>query len=132
MRRHVFFVMSSQLCSDLQTNDEHSIMRSNFAIKNLFFVFLAQKNYQQKQGNDIPTIILNLLKRDKVTWTKRIQYGISNCAKNKVKTRPYSIGLLIQKRIGSSAFDEQKVKNIAIKYRLQSIFSNPVLTEPGG
>ena len=36
-------------------------MRSNFAIKNLFF--LAQKQiYQQKQDNDTPTIILNLLK----------------------------------------------------------------------
>ena len=43
--------------------------------------------------------------------------------KKKVKTRPYS--MLIQKSKGSSAFDEQKVKNIAIKYRLQSIFCNP-------
>ena len=33
----------------------------------------------------------------------------------KVKTRPYS--MLIQKSNGSSAFDEQKVKNIAIEYR---------------
>ena len=41
--------------------------------------------------------------------------------KKKVKTRPYSI--LIQKSKGSSAFDEQKVKNI--EYRLQSIFPNP-------
>ena len=41
----------------------------------------------------------------------------------KVKTRPYLI--LIQKSKGSRAFDEQKVKNIAIEYRLQSIFSNP-------
>ena len=38
---------------------------------------------------------------------------------------PYSI--LIQKSEGSSAFDEQKVKNIAIEYRLQSIFPNPGL-----
>ena len=36
-------------------------MRSNFAITNPFF-FLEKKNYQQEQGNDIPTIILNLLK----------------------------------------------------------------------
>ena len=43
----------------------------------------------------------------------------------KVKTRPYSI--LIQKSKGSSAFDEQKVKNIAIEYRLQLIFPNPKL-----
>ena len=43
--------------------------------------------------------------------------------KKKVKTRPYSI--LIQKSKGCSAFDEQKVKNIAIEYRLQSIFPNP-------
>ena len=38
------------------------LMRSKFAIKNFFLCvfFLAQKkNYQQKQGNDIPTIILN-------------------------------------------------------------------------
>ena len=33
--------------------------------------------------------------------------------------------MLIQKSKGSSAFDEQKVKNIAIEYRLQSIFPNP-------
>ena len=68
-------------------------MRSNFANKNL---------YQQKQGNDILTMILHL-KWDKVIWTKRIEYGISNCAKKKVKTRPYSI--LIQKSKGSRAFD---------------------------
>ena len=43
--------------------------------------------------------------------------------KKKVKTRPYSI--FIQKWKGSSAFDEQKVKNIAIEYWLQSIFPNP-------
>ena len=45
----------------------------------------------------------------------RIEYGISNCAEKKVKTRPYSI--LIQKSKDSSAFDEQKVKNIPIAYR---------------
>ena len=28
-------------------------MRTNFAIKNLFFAFLAHKIYQQKQGNGI-------------------------------------------------------------------------------
>ena len=33
--------------------------------------------------------------------------------------------MLIQKSEGSSAFDEQKVKNIAMEYRLQSIFPNP-------
>ena len=44
----------------------------------------------------------------------------------KVKTRPYSIMVLVQKSKGSSAFNEQKVKNIAIEYRLQSIFPNPV------
>ena len=44
-------------------------------------------------------------------------------APKKAKTRPYSI--LIQKSKGSSAFNEQKVKNIAIKYRLSSIFPNP-------
>ena len=43
--------------------------------------------------------------------------------KKKVKKRPYSI--LIQKSKGSSGLDEQKVKNIAIEYRLQSIFPNP-------
>ena len=42
--------------------------------------------------------------------------------KKKVKTRPYSI--LIKKSKGSSAFNEQKVKKIAIEYRLQSIFPN--------
>ena len=46
--------------------------------------------------------------------------------KKKVKTRPYSI--LIEKSKGSSAFDEQKVKNIKIEYRLQSIFPNPELS----
>ena len=46
--------------------------------------------------------------------------------KKKVKITPYSI--LIQKSKGSSAFDEQKVKNIAIEYRLPSIFPNPGLT----
>ena len=56
-----------------------------------------------------------------ITW-KRIEYRISNCAKKKVKTGPYSI--LIQKSKGSGAFDEQKGKNIAIKYRLQLIFPN--------
>ena len=41
-------------------------MRSNsIAIKNLF-LFGTKKTYHQKQDNDIPTIILNLLKRDKV------------------------------------------------------------------
>ena len=74
-------------------------------------------------SNDIPTIILTLLKRDKATWTKRIEYRISNCAEKKIKTRPYST--LIQKSKDSSAFDEYKVKNIAIEYRLQSIFPNP-------
>ena len=39
--------------------------------------------------------------------------------KKKVKTRPYSI--LIQNSKGSSAFDEQNVKNIAIEYRLASV-----------
>ena len=59
-------------------------MQSNSAIKNLFFaLFSTKKIYQQKQGNDIRTIILNLLKRDKVTWTKRIEYGISNCIEKK-------------------------------------------------
>ena len=35
--------------------------------------------------------------------------------------------VLIQKSTGksSSAIDEQRVKNIAIEYRLQSIFPNP-------
>ena len=47
--------------------------------------------------------------------------------KKKVKTRSYSI--LIQKSKGSNAFDEQKVKNIAIEYRLQSIFPNPARNE---
>ena len=56
-------MMSSLSCGNLQTNDGHiKYMRDNFAIKNLFF-FGTKKNYQQKQGNDdIPTIILNLLK----------------------------------------------------------------------
>ena len=54
---------------------------------------------------------------------KRIENAISNCAEKIVKTRPYSI--LIQKSKGSSAFNEQKVKLIAIEYRLQSIFPNP-------
>ena len=43
--------------------------------------------------------------------------------RKKVKTRPYSI--LIQKSKGSSAFVKQKVKSIAIEYRLQSIFPSP-------
>ena len=43
----------------------------------------------------------------------------------KVKKRPYLI--LIQKSKSSSAFDEQKVKNITIEYRLQSIFPDPGL-----
>ena len=43
----------------------------------------------------------------------------------KSKDKAYSI--LIQKSKGSSAFDEQKVKNI--EYRLQSIFPNPELAE---
>ena len=41
------------------------LMRSNCAIKTIFFwcFYLAQKKiYQQEQDNDIPTIILNLLK----------------------------------------------------------------------
>ena len=49
-------------------------------------------------------------------------------APKKSKDKAYSI--LIQKSKGSSAFDEQKVKNIAIKYRLISIFSNPAPTLP--
>ena len=40
--------------------------------------------------------------------------------KKKVKAKSHSI--LIQKSKDSSAFDEQKVKNIAIEYQLQSIF----------
>ena len=38
--------------------------------------------------------------------------------KKKIKDKAYSI--LIQKSKGSSAFDEQKVKNIAIEYRFFS------------
>ena len=33
--------------------------------------------------------------------------------------------MLIQKSKGSCTFDKQKVKNIAIEYRLQLIFPNP-------
>ena len=33
--------------------------------------------------------------------------------------------ILIQKSKNSSAFDKQKIKNIAIEYRLQSILPNP-------
>ena len=90
-------------------------------------LFLAhkKKKLSAKQGNDIPTIILTLLKWDKATWTKRIDYRISICAEKIVKTRPYST--LIQKSKGSSTFDEYKVENIAIEYRLQSIFPNPGL-----
>ena len=43
--------------------------------------------------------------------------------RKKRKDKAYST--LIQKSKGSIAFDEQKVKNIAIEYRLQSIFPNP-------
>ena len=97
-------------------------MRSNFAIKKSFFCFLGTKKiYQHKQGNDRLTIILNLLERDELTWTKRIR--ISNCTEKKSKDKAYSI--LIQKSKGYRAFDEQKVKNIAIEYRLQSVFPNP-------
>ena len=45
-------------------------------------------------------------------------------AEKKVKTRPYLI--LIQKSKGSCAFYKQKVKNVTIEYRRQSIFPNPV------
>ena len=34
--------------------------------------------------------------------------------------------MLTQKVKGSNAFNQQKVKNIAIEYRLQSIFCNSV------
>ena len=58
---------------------------------------------------------------------RRTQYMRSNFAikknRKKVKTMPY--WMLIQESKGSSAFDEQTVKNIAIEYRLQSIFPNP-------
>ena len=50
-----------RLCN-LQTTDIVGYMRSNFAIKNLFLFFWHKKIYQQNQVNDIPTIILNLLK----------------------------------------------------------------------
>ena len=42
-------------------------MRSSFAIKNLFFLYFFghEKNYQQKQGNDIPTIILTCAEKSK-------------------------------------------------------------------
>ena len=43
--------------------------------------------------------------------------------RKKSKDKVYLI--LIQKSKGSSAFDEQKVKNITIEYRLQSILPNP-------
>ena len=36
---------------------------------------------------DILTIILNLRNRDKVTWTKRTEYGISNCVEKKSKDK---------------------------------------------
>ena len=52
-----------------------------------------------------------------------MEYRIAPKKKKKVKTRPYLT--LIHRTIGSSAFNEQKVKNIAIEYRLQSIFPNP-------
>ena len=55
-----------------------------------------------------------------------MEYRIAAKKKKKTrKTRPYSI--LIQKSKGFSSFDEQKVKNIAIEYQLQSIFPNPIL-----
>ena len=50
--------------------------------------------------------------------------------RKKSKDKAYSI--LIQKSKDSSAFDEQKVKNIAIKYRLQSIFPYPGSTNKAG
>ena len=43
--------------------------------------------------------------------------------RRKKKERPYSI--LIQKSKGSNAFDEQKVKNIAIEYRFFSTLVKP-------
>ena len=47
------------------------------AVKNFFLIcswgFLSQKVFISKKINDIPTIILNLLKRDKVTWMKKIE-----------------------------------------------------------
>ena len=128
--RQAFFVMYSHSCGNLHS----SILCEATSPLKIFF-FGTKKFYQQKQGNDVPTIILNLLKWDKVAWTKRIEYGISNCAEKKVKTRHirYSfkkvktrhIRYSLKKSKGSSAFDEQKVKNIAIEYRLQSIFPNP-------
>ena len=44
-------------------------------------------------------------------------------APKKSKDKAYLI--LIQKSKNSRAFHEQKVKNIAIEYRLQSILPNP-------
>ena len=52
-----------------------------------------------------------------------MEYRIAPKKKKKVKTRPYSI--LNPKSKGSSAFDEQTIKNIAIEYRVQTIFPNP-------
>ena len=43
----------------------------------------------------------------------------------KSKNLPIFDNLLIQKSKGSSAFDEQKVKNITIEYRLKLNFCNP-------
>ena len=59
------FVMSSLSSGNLQTNDGHSIYAKQlYYEKNLFLFFFGtkKKNYQQKQSNDKPTIILNLLK----------------------------------------------------------------------
>ena len=112
---------------NLQTNDGHSVRHYWCeAILLLKFFFGTKKIISKNKvmTNDIPTIILNFLKWDNVTWTKRIEYGILNCAEKKSKDKAiYSI--LIQKSKGYSAFDEQKVKNIAIEYQLQWIFPNP-------
>ena len=55
-------MISSHSYGNLQTNDGHSICEATLLLK-FFFVFLGTKKiYQQKQGNDIPTIILNLFK----------------------------------------------------------------------
>ena len=62
--RQAFFVMSSHSYSNLQTNDGHSIICEATSLLKIFFLFFfgTGKIYQQRQGNDIPTIILNLLK----------------------------------------------------------------------
>ena len=72
---------------------------------------LGQKNYVSKKGNDIPSIIFNLLKRDKAIWTKKIEISKPKKSKSKDhirKVKASTRSICINERISQSNIDHNR------------------------